>query len=69
LFADFTNDREFHSAFLQVHHVLSSIALRIDELASLELLDFSRHAGRIEKSLGIEGSASWNHFSGGGGWT
>src|SRR5690349_18335090 len=54
LFAAFTNHGESDTAFLYVHYALSSITLRVDDLCSSKLFNFSRHPGRIEKSLGIK---------------
>jgi len=48
------HDSQFHAAALNVHHGLGSIALRINRLASTIFLNFSGHAGRIEKILCIE---------------
>src|SRR5271169_137520 len=54
LFADFINDGQFHTPALQIDYALGAITLGVDDLCSLKLLNFSRHTGRIEKSLGIE---------------
>ena len=54
LFADVINDGELYTACLQVHYALSGITLRVDDLCFFKLYNFSRHPGRIEKSLGIE---------------
>ena len=54
LFAAFTNHGEPDTAFLYVHYALSSITLRVDDLRSFELSNFSRHPGRIEKGLEIK---------------
>src|SRR5437016_4971884 len=54
LFAAFTNHGEPDTAFLYVHYALSSITLRVDDLRSFKLFNFSRHPGRIEEGLGIK---------------
>src|ERR1700730_18516838 len=54
LFADLIDNRESHTALLNVHHMLGGVALRKYGLFSSKFCDFSRHAGRIEKSLDVE---------------
>jgi len=52
--ASLGNDGEFHAASSDVHDAARSVTLRENGLFSFELNDFSRHAGRIKKSLDIE---------------
>jgi hypothetical protein len=49
----FTTDN-FHCAFLDVHHIVRGIALRIDGFAFPIVDDLSRHSRGIKEGLGVE---------------
>jgi hypothetical protein len=60
LFADFTNDGEFHTTFLHVHYAVGGIALRVDDLCPFK--PFSPR--QLEKSLCVESAHLGGHTLG-----